>query len=141
MALKGPKPGRPGVSNNRNRPVHDWTEVEDVPFEGGPDLPEFRPDCRPWPDATRAKWDTWRRMPHAKLWGPADWSYAVDTALIAARFHDSGEARFATELRNRERVLGTTAEYRRDLRIRYVESRPDNETPAGVTRIADWRQL
>ena len=69
VAVRGQKPAGPGVSNNRNAPIHDWTEVEDVPFEGGPDLPEFRPDGRPWPDATRAKWDTWRSMPHAKLWG------------------------------------------------------------------------
>jgi hypothetical protein len=79
-------------------------------------------------------------MPHAKLWGPAEWSYAWDALSLAASFHDSGEARFATELRNRERVLATTNEYRRDLRIRYIEPGVDNEVPAGVTRIADYHR-
>jgi hypothetical protein len=140
VAVRGPKPGRPGVGHNRNKPAHDWTEVEDVPFDDGPELPEYRPDGRPWPEATKVKWETWRSMPHAKLWGPAEWSYAVDAVCLAASFHDSGEARFATELRNRERVLGTTTEYRRDLRIRYVDAEDDNEVPAGVTRIRDYHR-
>jgi hypothetical protein len=140
MAVRGPKPGRPGVGHGRDKPIHDWTEVLDVPFEGGMDLTEYRPDGRPWPEATKAKWEAWKSMPHAKLWGPAEWSYALDALSLAASFHDSGEARFATELRNRERVLGTTNEYRRDLRIRYVDPVGDNDVPAGVTRIADYHR-
>jgi hypothetical protein len=36
-------------------------------------------------------------------------------------------------------VLGTTLDYLRGLRIRYVEPRPD--APAGVANIADYRDL
>jgi hypothetical protein len=140
VAVRGPKPGSPGVGHNRNKAIHDWTEVEDVPFGDGLELPEYRPDGRPWPEATKSKWDAWRSMPHAKLWGPAEWSYALDTIELAASFHLTGEPKFATELRNRERVLGTTGEYRRDLRIRYIDPVGDNEVPAGVTRIRDYHR-
>ena len=80
-----------GVSNNRHRPVHDWVEVENVPFEGGMELPATRADGRSWPERSKAKWETWRRMPHAKLWQPAEWSFALDTLEIAAHFHKTGE--------------------------------------------------
>jgi hypothetical protein len=74
-------------------------------------------------------------MPHARLWQPAEWSFALDTLELAADFHKTGEPRFGTELRNREKVLGTTLDYLRGLRIRYVD--PEQaETPAGVTRLS-----
>jgi hypothetical protein len=45
----------------------------------------------------------------------------------------------ATELRNREKVLGTTIDSRRDLRIRYTE--PASSPPAGVTNLDQYRDL
>jgi hypothetical protein len=140
MPVTGRKPKPHGLARTRHQPVHDWVTVDNVPFEDGMVLPESRADGRAWPDRTKAKWDAWRSMPHAKLWGPAEWSFAVDTLCLAASFHESGEARFATELRNRERVLGTTTEYRRDLRIRYVDPMDDTDVPAGVTRLADFHR-
>src|SRR5262245_36381005 len=106
MPVKGAKPKPFGVSTNRHRPVHDWVEVQRVPFEGGMALPEFRSDGRPWPQRTRDKWEVWRSMPHAKLWQPSEWHYALDSLEIAASFHLTGEPRFGAELRNREKVLG-----------------------------------
>ena len=79
-------------------------------------------------------------MPHCRLWTPSDWEYAFDTAFLKAAFHTDGGAGLATEIRNREKVLGTTADYRRDLRIRYVDQ-AEHETPAEVTNISDYRDL
>jgi hypothetical protein len=79
-------------------------------------------------------------MPHAKLWGPAEWDFALDAIEIAALLHEKGSPSFATELRNREKVLGTTLDYLRDLRIRYVDVM-ENEQAAEVTNIADYRNL
>ena len=121
LAVRGPKPKPDGQKRFRGAPTHEWTEVPNEPFTEGVELPEYRSDGRPWPERTKQKWETWRRMPHAKLWQPAEWSFALDTLEIAAEFHKTGETRFATELRNREKVLGTTADYLRDLRIRYVD--------------------
>lgn len=153
MPVPGAKQKPPGQAVNRNQPVHEWLEVDDVPFEGGPDLPERmasavalvkdEPILRlEWHPRTREKWDTWRAMPHCKHWGPAEWDYALDSIEIAGLFHYTGEQKYATELRNRERVLGTTLDYRRALRIRYVE--PKTETvgeSANVTNIADYMNL
>jgi hypothetical protein len=44
-------------------------------------------------------------MPHAVLWDESDGRFALDTALIHAAMH-AGDVRVATELRNREKVLG-----------------------------------
>ena len=139
MPVTGRKPKPQGQARNRMPAAHDWTEVERVPFEGGPELPEFRSAGARWPDRTRQKWDAWRSMPHCKLWGPAEWEFALDSIELAALVH-GGEWKCSTELRNREKVMGTTVDYLRDLRIRYVDS-VENEDPAGVTNIADYRDL
>lgn len=142
MPVTGRRPKPFGVSNNRHKPVHEWVEVENVPFEGGPELPEMRADGRLWPERTRAKWDSWRRMPHARLWQPSEWSFALDTLELAAEFHKTGEPRFGTELRNREKVLGTTLDYLRGLRIRYVDPEPaEMQTTTGLINIAEYRYL
>lgn len=147
MPPAGAKPKPPGQAVTRHQQVHEWLEVEDVPFEGGPDLPESGvPGLRSgWPQRIRDKWDAWRTMPHCKHWGPAEWDYALDSIGLAALYHLSGEAKFATELRNREKVLGTTLDYRRALRIRYVEPKAaaaaGDGDGASVTNIADYMNL
>lgn len=78
-------------------------------------------------------------MPHARLWGSAEWDFAFDSIELAALVHD-GDTKWSTELRNRERVLGTTIDFRRDIRIRYVDP-VENEESAEVTKIADYRNL
>lgn len=138
MAMPGRKPKPPGEAVTRHKPVHDWTEVENVPFEGGPDLPELRSDGRRWPARTREKWDAWRAMPHCVLWGSAEWDFALDSIEYAALVHD-GEPKWGTELRNREKHLGTTRDSLRDLRVRYVE--PKEQSLATVVNADDFRGL
>lgn len=120
--------------------AHGWIAVEKTLFEGGPDLPPRRANGELWPDLIRETWDAWSSMPHAKLWMPSDWSFATATIEIAARFRDGGGTGLATELRDRERVLGTTLDFRRGLRIRYVEPGA-SATPADVARLEDYRDL
>ncbi|MET8648421.1 hypothetical protein [Nocardia aurea] len=140
MPVGGRKPKPAGQARNRVKPVHDWTEVENVPFESAPALPDARADGRPWSARTRQKWTAWSEMPHCKLWGPAEWDFALDSIELAAQFHE-GNPRVATELRNRERVLGTTADYLRDLRIRYVDAAVELPEAASVTSMDDYRNL
>ena len=120
MPVGGRKPKPEGQRRNHHPLRHDWLEVEDVPFASGRKLPAKRPDGKPWPAATRAWWRAVSTMPHCRVWAPSDWQFALDTAHVAAGLHD-GDLRQAAELRQREKVLGTTADARRDLRIRYVE--------------------
>lgn len=141
MPVSGAKPKPPGQAVTRVKPTYEWTEVENIPFSGGPELPELRADGSSWPARTRRKWEVWRAMPHAKLWTAADWDYALDCLEVAAKFHESCAVGIATELRNREKLLGTTMDSRRDLRIRYVEPAVDDGVSAEVTRMDDYRNL
>lgn len=140
MPVRGTKPKADDEKRFRGKPTHDWVEVPNVPFEDGPELPEMRSDGRRWSQRTKDKWDSWRSMPHAKLWGAAQWDFALDSIELAALVHD-GEARHATELRNREKVLGTTLDYLRDLRIRYTDPPAEGANAADVTNIADYRDI
>jgi hypothetical protein len=136
----GRKPKPAGQAVNRAKPVHDWTEVPEVPYADGPKLPAKALAGMPWPAATRRWWKAVSTMPHCVLWTEADWSFALDTALIAALFH-FGDPKQAAELRNRERILGTTVDFRRDLRIRYVPPPPENPVDADVVDMASFRDL
>lgn len=137
MPVPGPKP-TDGPKRFRGKPAHDWTEVENVPFNDAPPLPD-RSNDRPWPARILQKWKVWSSMPHCILWTAADWEFAFDTLEIAANLLESGRVGLATELRCREQVLGTTEDYRRDLRIRYVDIKVDS--PREVTIPDDLSEL
>lgn len=143
MPVGGRKPKPEGQAVNRHKPLHDWTEVPDLPFTAGAKLPKTQPDGRPWPVWTRRWWAVLATMPHASIWSESDWEFAFDTASIKAKFHTDPTAALATELRNREKVLGTTVDFRRDLRIRYVDpAKPAEAGPAAdVVTLSDYRDL
>lgn len=141
MAIPGTKPKAAGQARNRAKPTHDWTEVENVPFVGGPRLPAKMSNGLPWPAWTKRWWGVVSTMPHCRLWSASDWEFALDTAVLKAVFHMQGAAAMATEIRNREKVLGTTADYRRDLRIRYVDADTEAPSDANVTHLDDFRAL
>ena len=147
MAVAGRKPAASGQTRHRVKPSADWVEVQNVPYAGEvPELPGERTIVTRdgqsqvcLQDMTRRWWDSVTRMPHCVLWTESDWMFALTTATVAdAAF--CGISSAATELRNREKVMGTTVEYRRDLRIRYVDVAEKAE-PAEVANIADYRDL
>lgn len=147
MPMVGRKPKPAGQAINRNRPASDWTEVLNVPFDGpSPDLPEMRtamtqfgPKDFPIKQQTRDWWEVIRRMPHCLLWVDSDWQFALTTAMVAdAAF--SGTISAANEMRIREKVLGTTVDFRRDLRIRYVDAQAGDQD-ADVVKLDDYRDL
>lgn len=142
MPAKGRKPKPEGQAINRNKPVHVWNEVPNLPYDGEvPPLPRRKPT---WSKRAKSKWAIWSAMPHCRLWTEADWDFAIDSLEVAERFY-AGDRAAATELRNREKVLGTTADFRRDLRIRYVDPDAQDEaerTPElAVTKLDDYRDL
>jgi hypothetical protein len=139
MAIRGRRPAGQGVSNNRHAPVHRWTDVEATAFTAAPELSPCRANGQPWSAPIRQRWAAWSAMPHCRLWGPSDWEFALDTLEIAARFHDSGTTSWSTELRYRERAMGTTHDARQGMRIRYVG--PTDAPPASVSNLDDYRGL
>jgi hypothetical protein len=138
MPVRGAKPKPPGQAVTRHKAL-DWAEVPNIPHDGPP-LRPYRRNGKPWPEGAKRKWEAWRTMPHAALWTPADWEFAFDSIEIAANFMGEGhDPRMAAELRSREKVMGTTVDFRRDIRVRYVD--PPTGTPAQVARLDDYRDL
>lgn len=147
MAVAGRKPAASGQARHRVKPSTEWTEVPNIPYAGDvPELPAERTivtrdgqEQVPLQALTGQWWKSVTMMPHCVLWAPSDWMFALTTATVAdAAF--CGVSSAATELRNREKVMGTTVEFRRDLRIRYVDA-VVNAKPAEVANIADYRDL
>lgn len=152
MPVAGRKPIEDrSQARNRMPPAEgtEWREVVDVPFVGGPPLPdrdnpEYAEGKLPalmgqssgWPGSTKRWWKVVSAMPHCVLWHEADWEYAIATAEAHARFAEGWKGcASGAELRMRERRLGMTHDDRRDLRIRYVPAPdPDAPLPANVTR-------
>ena len=143
MGVRGPtpKPHR----RNRTPLVHTWVEVEASPNRAGPRLPPRRRNGQPWPAHVRERWNSWRAMPPARLWQASDWQFALDTIELVARAGD-GDASVAliSEIRLRERTLGTTWDARQSLRIRYTALNTDADgegAPGSVTRLDSYRDL
>lgn len=145
MPVPGTKPtaDRSQV-RRRNAPLPgtEWTDVEDVPHDGpklgtrpapavaGLDGPPIGVDITRWPEATLEWWEAVRTMPHAALWSRAEWATARSAAETHARFVEGWKGcASGAELRQREKLLGMSADALRDLRIRYVE--PKNAPAAG----------
>lgn len=147
MAIAGRKPAdRPTVT--RHKPTVDWTEVENTPYAGPkPELPLSRLIMNPKGELqeyplearTRDWWEAVSTMPHCVLWQPSDWQFAVDTAMVHADAAH-GKTTAMAELRMREKVMGTTVDARRDLRIRYVDPEADGPAIAPVADLTDRRQ-
>jgi len=147
MAMAGRKPAdRPTVT--RHKPTVDWTEVVNAPYTGPkPTLPESRMVMTPKGELqefpiearTHAWWEAVTTMPHCVLWHPSDWQFALDTAMVHADAAH-GKTTAMAELRMREKVMGTTVDARRDLRIRYIEPEQDGPTIAAVANLDARRQ-
>ncbi len=135
--------------------VLDFDDIPDIPFDG-PKLPARWVIPRgsdvekrvAWPKATARWWESIRRMPHTKDWADTDWEFAFTTAELHVRAVVEGKMGM-TELRARERRMGTTAEARRDMRMRYVkpsvaserEDAGETTVVAPVTQIDAYRDL
>ncbi len=90
----------------------------------------------------RDLWTAWSSMPHCALWRASHWAFALGTLeLAASAFGDGAKASLWAELRNRERVMGTTWSFRQDLRIRYVDPAVAQAKSAGVTVLEENRGL
>jgi hypothetical protein len=123
----GRKPKPEEQRRHQHASTHDWIAVADEPYRG------HVPDPGELPERTRQWWDVVSRMPHCALWSETDWQFAVDTAHVHAEWVVSGAVGQASELRLRERILGTTLDARRDLRIRYL-SKEEQQEQAETTR-------
>lgn len=125
MALTGPDSKAAKLGHSATA---EWLDVANVPFndQGVRDLPKSPGGRRKWHTQVLEWWEEVRRMPHCAGWTDTDWRFARDTAYMKQQLWtdiDNGtmKSTLATEVRRREDQLGTTAEARRKLRIRYVD--------------------
>jgi hypothetical protein len=146
MPVTGPKPSGRSVSGNT--PRIDWVDIENFQYSGPkPELPLERQAMLkngevvtvPMGNATIAWWDAVSLMPHCVLWTATDWQFALDTSKIHSAAQ-SGSMPANVELRQREKIMGTTYESRRDLRIRYVEPEDQSTQLTAVASMAERRQ-
>lgn len=156
MGVPGVKPKEDRSQVRHRARVHEFTEVDNVPFEGGPELTPRSVIADPllwaeagvvpmegWPPATQRWWNAIRRMPHCTLWSEGDWEFAQLTAEVHARVCEGWKGYTGAELRQREKLMGVYLDARRDLRIKYVEPKPEAEDlPAGnVVSMNSYRDL
>ena len=134
MAQPGPKPKPEDQRRNQNRPTHDWVTVPDIPYAGA------APNPGRLPARTKQWWAAIVRMPHCVLWTESDWQFAIDTAWVHATWAKTHAAGQAAELRIREKTMGTTADARRDLRIRYVPQTDEGEVVERPISLAERRR-
>lgn len=130
MPVRGTKPKPEGKKRFTGGLTHDWVEVPDKPYPASKvpvRLPAKRtlngnegPIQVPVTNQTKAWWKAVSRMPHCVLWSDTDWQFALSSALVADMGF-RGVISASVEQRQRERILGTTLDARRDLRIRYVD--------------------
>lgn len=148
MAVVGRKSAPADQRRNRVKSDIEWVEVVDVPYLGDrPELPETRTvvtrdgqETVTLQKMTRDWWGVISTMPHCVLWSKADWMFALASAVVAdAAF--CGIASAATELRQREKDMGATVEYRRANKIRYVDPVEESVDHLGVTSLDQYRDL
>lgn len=136
---------------HRNPTVADWIDVDNVPFTGAPPLRDRATggvsvmevgaaNSEDWPKATLEWWHDISRMPHAKLWTASEWRYAMDTAEIHARTMEAWRGYTGASLLPREKQMGVTADFRRGLRIRYVEPKDKKSQPAAGGNVVDMSE-
>ena len=145
MPVVGPKPT--GKAMSQGRAKVETTDVLNVPYDGPkPELPKERNTMLkngdviivPMGEPTEQWWERISSMPHCVLWTDSDWQFALDTAKVHSAAQN-GSMPAITELRQREKILGTYWEARRDLRIRYVDPEPEKAELQAVSDITDRR--
>lgn len=125
-----PVRGRPLKDNavTRHQPQHTYLTIPNVPYE--PTKEQARCPVVNAPPETRRWWKMVSTLPHASMWEEGEWEYAKATAKVHAEFWQ-GRTTLGKALHDRERVIGTTEDARRALRIRYADSAmPVDEAPA-----------
>jgi hypothetical protein len=124
----GRKPNEGTPIRHGVKPAHEWVVVDDVPYTGPkPKIPTFHYQANrkgelvefPMPKTTKAWWNAVSTMPHCVLWSTSDWQFALDTLNVHAQAM-TGKTGAMAELRMREKIMGTTLDSRRDLRIKYA---------------------
>lgn len=116
MAGRGPAPKHPSARTRRNKPA-GMTVLAGPVDATQPELPAGVP----WPEQTERWWAMWGQSPQSAHFGPTDWDFLLDTALLHADVW-SGNLDRLPELRLRVAKFGATPEDRARLKIQYADA-------------------
>jgi len=122
MPVRGRPAKDPDQRVNRMPLQHEFQRVLNVPYV--PTKEQARCPVAGAKTATRRWWAMVSTMPHCINWTEGEWEFARATAFIHDRFMNDRPT-LGKELRDRERVMGTTEDARRALKIRYVSAVED----------------
>jgi hypothetical protein len=116
----GPPPKPPHLRRNRSaKRGGEWVELPaelDQPMLGA--LPRRCNGEGNWSERTRRMWAAWRADPATAMWGPADRSFALETAYLFELNVREPRAALSAEIRIRLDTLGLTSRGKRALRWR-----------------------
>ena len=125
MPVRGRPAKDPDQRVNRVPLQHQFAQVLDVPYVPTPD--QVRCPVKNPLAPTKRWWAMISTMPHCINWREGEWEYARASAVIHDAF-TRGRVTLSKTLHDRERVMGTTEDARRALKIRYVTA-VETETP------------
>ena len=117
MAGRGPAGKDPALRQRRNKAPEVRT-LQLVNKVTQPDLPEGIS----WPEITTEWWQMWGQSPQAETFGPTDWDFLLDTALLHADVWGNGNLDRLPELRIRVAKFGATPEDRVRLKMQYADA-------------------
>lgn len=133
-----PGPAPKDVKHGHTPNALVWTEVPDVPYEDGPQLPPLGRN-RKWHPLVVRWWDIVTAMPHCTLWRDEDWHKLLELAYDKDHYWKAGADRTtsqATEIRRKEDQLGIGMDARTKLRIRYVRPPAEDDHDADYATAA-----
>src|SRR5678816_252766 len=159
MVYKGIPPKDEGDRVNRIPKRFDKTliEADEEEVLRGIPLPPTAPQGVPWSVQTQAWWDNWRKSPQAKLMGPTDWDFLLDTAVMhndiwreprinphatqgQSKLWDglspTAKSQFAAEIRQRVAQFGATWADRQKLQLQIQTPASDEEAEKRLDRDA-----
>jgi hypothetical protein len=137
----GPPPKPPHLRRNRSaKRGGEWVELPaelEKPILGP--LPRRCNGEGTWSERTRSMWAAWRADPATAMWGPADRSFALETAYLVEENVREPRASLAAEIRIRMDNLGLTARGKRALRWRVADEGEVVEHPTARAPLVQRR--
>jgi hypothetical protein len=127
-----PGPAPKDVKHGHTPNALSWTEVPDVPFTGGPDLPPLGRNKK-WHPLVVKWWAIVTAMPHCTLWRDEDWQDLLELAYDKDFYWKCGDKRTtsqSTEIRRKSDGLGIGLQARQKLRIKYVKPVAEDQQAA-----------
>jgi hypothetical protein len=121
MAGRGPAPKAFDQRRNHHAPLRgEWVELPPLRRRVLPPLPRDED----WSPRTTRAWNAWGKDPATGMFGPAELQHALDLAYLYEQWVEKGGATLASEIRQRQDMLGLTPKGKQDRRWHVTTEAP-----------------